>query len=413
MSYLFTLLFTVVYLYGVWRWIQHQQAGIRLPVLLAAFGFRIVLAVAYGYIFQHYYNGDDTWYFNRGGAEEFLKLQQDPLGFFTELNPVPAFVRNETWALGWYYYLSDLEFWLISKPLGLVHIITGGNYYLNAVFFNAWTFWGCLWLYRFFHRKFPGNEKILSFWLFFFPPLVFWWCGIRGDGLLLFFTALLLTGFFKALEQKKRLLNAPVLIGIAGMLILRSVLLLLWIPALIAAYLHWKKQWRGWKTAAGVYGALVVLFFATLALGEGRSGPDFVIERQRSFFALDGNTRFELDTLTRSPLSFLRIAPQALAHTFVRPHIGEAKGALQWLAAGEALLFAVLLLLFILYRKRIRPDWDGDPTLFYPLLFALSLYLFIGYTIPFPGAIVRYKVQGELFLFLYMTLRSKPSLKHI
>ncbi len=409
MGYLITELFIAVYLFLVHR--SNQRLGTDLSGLLltGAFLLRIAAGIAYGYIFQHYYGGDDTWYFNRGIMEEYIKLQQQPLQFFAELNPVPAFERNmgEGLLAGWYYYLSDLEFWLLTKPFAFLQVFTNGNYYLNMVFLNAWTFFGSLWLYRFLRKRVSGSGTWLKLLCFYFPPLVFWWSGIRADGLLFFFSVLLLIRFAQWLETGKKREWIWMGLAAAGILILRSVLLLVWIPALMAWWLHQRKGWSTLKAAAIVYGAGILIFFASTLLPHQFNLPGFVVKRQQSFFELKGNTRFALDSLRPTPPSFIQTAPQALANTTVRPLPWEAKGALQWVSAAEGLFLLALLCFFLLRYKKDFAVQHRQAFLFFPLLFAVSLYFFIGYTIPFPGAIVRYRVQAEIFLFLYMTLRMR------
>lgn len=413
MGYLITVVFIAAYLFFVHRWNQRQGIDLSVVQLSGAFLLRIAAGLAYGYIFQHYYGGDDTWYFNRGITEEYIKLQQQPLQFFAELNPLPAFERNlgEGLLAGWYYYLSDLEFWLLTKPFAFLQGITNGNYYLNMVYLNGWTFWGSLWLYRFFRKRIPGQGAWLKLLFFYFPPLLFWWSGIRADGLLFFFSALLLTRFVEWLDTGKKREWGWMAVAAAGILILRSVLLLVWIPALLAWWLHHRKGWSTLKAAAWVYGVGIVFFFASALFPHQFNLPGFVVKRQQSFFQLTGNTRFALDSLQPTPLSFLKTAPQAIANTTIRPLPWEAKGALQWVSAAEGLFLFALFCLFLFHYKRYYSGQHRQAFLFFPLLFAVSLYLFIGFTIPFPGAIVRYRVQAEIFLFLYMTLRIKGSEK--
>lgn len=404
---LFTCLFFTVYSAFLRRWWKKQVPTLPFTWILAAYGFRILLGMLYGYIYLRYYNGDDTWYFNDGATEEYLKLLRDPLQFFKDPDPFTAFRKYNSFAENWYYYLSDLEFWIITKPLALVHWMTGGNYYLNIVCFNAVTLWGSLWLYTDLVREYPRLKRAACFWLFFFPPLVFWWSGIRADGLLFFFTALLWTGFRAVLRQHGSTIAwLRVFLAVAGIMILRSVMLGLWIPALLCWYIHDRYAVKAWKVLLLVYGAGTLLFFGSAWLSPAKNLPGVVVHRQQQFFELQGNTRFALDSLSATPQSFLRVAPQALENTLLRPYLWEAKGALQWLTAGDVALFLLALALMAWYRNKFTPAGQPAPAgLLYPAIFGITLYLFIGYTIPFPGAIVRYKVQGEIFLWLFLSYR--------
>ncbi len=188
----------------------------------------------YGYIFLTWYNGDDTWYFHNGSIDEYQKLLKSPARFIGDLNPVNAFNRHETFSKGWYYYLSDLEFWLISKPMALFNILSGGNYYVNVMFFNFIVCWGHLWLFQLFLKEFPQQRKALFIAVFLIPTVVFWLSGIRGDGYIIFFLGLLLLHFNNWVKKGKVNSWIFILIGMAGIIILRSVLILLLIPALLS-----------------------------------------------------------------------------------------------------------------------------------------------------------------------------------
>ena len=88
----------------------------------------------------------------------------------------------------------------------------------------------------------------------------------------------------------------------------------------------------------------------------------------------------------------------AMVNTLVRPFIWEANGFLQVITALETTIFLLSILCIVYFA-----DWKAvvsDPWISGAILFSLSLFLFIGLTIPFPGAIIRYKAIPELLLLL-------------
>jgi hypothetical protein len=128
------------------------------------------------------------------------------------------------------------------------------------------------------------------------------------------------------------------------------------------------------------------------------------VARQHQFLELEGNTRFALDTLRPNALSFLKVLPQAVNNTLLRPYPWEAKGVLQYAAALEIILFIVLVIVALLRPAKNRRELLGHPLILTLLFTAVLLYIVTGYTVPFPGAIVRYKVIGELFFLSVLTL---------
>lgn len=381
---------------------KKQPDDLSIKEISILYGVKVIIGVIYGYIFLNWFKGDDTWYFHNGSIEEHEKLLKDPVQFFTDFNPLPAFRLQKTFALGWYYYLSDLEFWLLSKPMAIFNFISGGNYYVNSVFFNFIVFWGQRWLFQLYLKEFPLKRKTLLIAIFLVPSIVFWLSGIRGDGYIIFFLGLLLLYFYKWVNGGKNSNWIYIMAGFAGVTIFRSVLVLLLVPALLGWWITIRFNSRIFLTAAVVYGVYIFIFFGSLLISSEKNLPAFVANRQHQFLGLNGNTRFRLDSLHANFQSFVTVLPQSVNNTFLRPYPWEAKGFLQWMASLELLLFFLLVYFFVIKTETGIKNHFIKPVVLFPCLFALSLYLFIGYTIPFPGAIVRYKIPGELLLMVIL-----------
>lgn len=392
-------------LFILFCWIYYKWSSSRLPDLswqkiTLAFAVKVLLGIAYGYIFLQYYKGDDTWYFNSLAELEYQKLINNTGQFFRDFNPIPVFERNPTIGEGWYFYLSELELALLTKPFALLHFITGGNYYNNVSFYNFISFWPMLWLYRTYKNAFPDKRMVLYITIFLVPSLLFWLSGIRGDGYLMFFLVLLLVSFNRWMEEGKSKQLIYILIGIAGIIVFRSVLLFLLMPALLSWFITVRFRKKIVPVVAIVYGTMALLFFGSTLVSSEKNLPGIVSQRQQAFLRLKGNTRYELDSLKPNTSSYLKVLPQAVKNSFLRPYLWEWKGALQGIAALD--IIVLFLLLIICFWKNDKPSLQhfSNPLIFYPLAFAITLYIFIGYTIPFPGAIIRYKIPGEWFIIL-------------
>lgn len=402
---------TILLLYGLGlfllnRIIRTKTVPMSTAELAFAFGMKVMVGCAYGYVFFHYYGGDDTWMLNQGALTEWEHLIHDPGLFWYDLNPALPFQRNETFGAGFLNLLSDWEYMLITKPLAFFHVISGGNYYINVVFFNFVTFWGHYWLFSLLVRLYPQQRRWLLLLIFFFPPVVFWLSGIRADGLLLLFMALLLKQGFRWIHEKRRGALAGVLVSMLGVLIFRNALVLLIIPALASWYITVRFNRKPLTTYLLVYGCCVVLFFASSWISPHQNLPKVVTGRQHAYQALHGNTRFQLDTLQPTLMSFVAVFPQAWLNSFVRPFFWEAKGPLQAVAALDLVIFWTLVAFYLFRKNPFRKQRLRDPVLLFMLFFGVTLYLFVGYTVPFPGAIVRYKIIGELFLLAWLTLNT-------
>ncbi|MBO9631623.1 MAG: hypothetical protein J7578_00795, partial [Chitinophagaceae bacterium] len=60
------------------------------------FGVKVLAGIGYGYIFLHYFGGDDTWFFHDQGLHEKDLLLNHTAQFFSDLNPALPFQRNAT-----------------------------------------------------------------------------------------------------------------------------------------------------------------------------------------------------------------------------------------------------------------------------------------------------------------------------
>jgi hypothetical protein len=389
------------------RMTRHSVLQLSMKELSLAFGFKVLLGCLYGYIYFTYYGGDDTWMFHRESIDEYHELFRNPGLFFKDFSPVPSFEQADNFIQGMGLYAANLEKQLMFKMLAIFNIFSRQNYYINVVFFNFIVFWGHYWLLRLLCLEFPSKRTEFFLVIFFFPPVVFWLSGIRADGLLLFFMSMMLVQLYHWWILNKRFSFLRMLLALAGLIIFRNMLALLVIPGIVALLLTVRRRRNGWLTFGIVYGISIILFFGSTLLSPHANLPAQVVKKQQEYFTLKGNTRFKLDTLQASAGSFIKLLPQAVNNTFLRPHPWEARDKLQIMASLDNLLLWALVILF-LFKKEAKWKRDlSDPLILFFLFFSISLYLFIGYTVPFPGAIIRYKAIAELFILLMLVLAIK------
>lgn len=400
------LLFFIFSLFFIYARTRRKVINLRPAEIMLGFGFKVLMGCVYGYIFHKYYGGDDTWVLHNGSVDEYQKLMHNPAQFFADFDLTASFRRNNGFAEGWYFLLSDLEYWIITKPLAVFNMYSRGNYYINIVFFNLLTFGGQYLIYKLFAAQFARNRRLIFFIAFLFPSTAFWLSGIRPDGWIMLAMGVALYYFHSWLLSKKTGHLLLTVAGLIGLIIFRSPVLLILLPGLLSWFISQKTNLRPWKVFIPVYAVCVVLFFASAYFSPASNMLTYVVHRQQEFFQLKGNTVFALNALEPTAASFLQTLPQAALNTFVRPFPWEARGALQWVAAFET-LFTWLVLLTALVRA-VKTRNLGNALVWLCLCFGICLYLFIGYTVPFPGAIARYKVIPELLMILsaFMLMKS-------
>jgi hypothetical protein len=119
--------------------------------------------------------------------------------------------------------------------------------------------------------------------------------------------------------------------------------------------------------------------------------------------ASKAGSAFKMEYLNNEPIAFVKAIPSALLNATFRPFIWETKNPLMLINSLEnILLFGfALFCLFHLKRKREIPL----QSIGFCLVYILLLYLFIGWTTPISGAIVRYKIPAwPLFVTLFLLI---------
>ena len=362
------------------------------------FSFKVFLGCLYGYIFLKYYGGDDTWNFYNDSLLEYDKLIHHPGIFFKEFLPESSFARANNFIQGVGFYLHDLEYRIMVKLLAILNILSRKNYYADVLLFDFLICWGPFLIFKLLVSSFPDKKNILLIAIFFVPPTTFWLSGIRGDGLLFLFLSMILYFTNKWSNQKKISSLAYMVASFVGVIIFRLQMLLVFFPIFLCWLISIKGRRRPIFYFLLIYLICLGIFFGSMLVSPEANFSMLLVKRQQEFFLLHGNTRFKLDSLQPTVSSFIKIFPQAFINSFVRPFIWEAKGPLQIFAAVENIVgWAIFALLFIFPEKKYKKFYDY-PLLLLFVFYSLSQILLVGYIVPFPGAIVRYKTIPELLL---------------
>jgi hypothetical protein len=362
--------------------------------------FKVFMGCLYGWVFLHFYGGDDTWnYFNESKDQTHLLLQH-PLQFFQEF--LPSFSLKATDHQGWKaveFYIIHFERWFLIKGLALLNLFSGKNYYVDVVLFEFLTIAGPLLLFKLMARQFPKRTGMHFLLIFFIPSIIFWCSGIRAEALLLLGMVLMIYNGLAYTRHRRGFHALGILAGMALLLLVRYQFLIIFLPA-YGAFLYsiWKKD-SGPVYFFRVYTVCILVFISSLYLPPAWQLSRPLQQAQQKFYILKGNTRYALDSLQPGPVSFLKILPQAVANSSLRPWPWEGKSLLQSVSAVEVLLLVAGLLYSLTGPERKKQV--SHPLYWLFLFYGISQLIGIGYTVPFPGAIVRYRSIPFLMLFLF------------
>jgi hypothetical protein len=172
------------------------------------------------------------------------------------------------------------------------------------------------------------------------------------------------------------------------------------LPAFLAYWVSLKNQATSPKYFNRIYLVLILIFIFSLFLPPAQQLSRPLRRAQEKFFLLKGNTQYKLDSLEPGPMSFIRILPQATANTVFRPYPWEGKNLLQSISSVEVIFLIAGLFFYIVSPN--RKQQVSHPLHWLFLFYSITQFIAIGYVVPFPGAIVRYRSIAFLFLVLFL-----------
>ena len=363
--------------------------------------FKVFMGCLYGWVFLHYYSGDDTWNYFNESKEETNLLMQHPLRFFHPFSP--SYALRLKGFHGWdafVFYINDFERLFIIKGLAILNLLTGKSYYTDVLLFEFLIIGGPLLLFKLLAREFPGRIGMYFLLVFFIPSVIFWCSGIRAEGLLLLFMVLMIYNG-QAYARKAGIWSAlGCIAGFLGLLLIRYQFLLVFLPAFLAYWVSLKNQKTSPKYFNRIYLILILIFSFSLFLPPAQQLSRPLRLAQEKFFLLKGNTHYKLDSLEPGPMSFIRILPQAAANTVFRPYPWEGKNLLQSISSIEVIFLIAGLFFYIVSPN--RKQQVSHPLYWLFLFYSITQFIAIGYVVPFPGAIVRYRSIAFLFLVLFL-----------
>src|SRR5689334_21415181 len=178
-----------------------------------AFSFKVLMGVLYGWIFQRFYHGDDTWKLFYDSLNEYNKLLFQTGTFFREYLAIDSFHKYPDFASNFRDFLENMEYNATAKTLAFFNIFGFQNYFTDVVFFNIFSFCGGYLLFKLFATTSTRQRTLLYLACFFIPPVTFWLSGMRGDGPLLLCIGMIMYYFYSWQQQGK---NKHLLLFILG-----------------------------------------------------------------------------------------------------------------------------------------------------------------------------------------------------
>ncbi len=395
MQYLIFIFYLLVFAFTICKIpFLFKQTGKTTIVVL--FVVKVLAGIAYAkfYSLPKYYTGSDTWRFYRLSLPETKWLLADPTAFIKDLF-VFGYQSSGNIFSGDNSYWNDLKSNVLVKIMAVVNVFTASGYYANILFFNFFFLFGLVGIFRLLYARYPLKKFWIIASVFLLPSTLFWCSGIHKDGLILSAAGL---SFYLIDKQLKAGVTLKKMFALAACMLiifaLRNYVAFALAPALLTYGLVNKFASKQNLIFAAVYLSGAVLFFCASLINPALDFPAFVVAKRNEFFLLEANSGVAAIPLLPTVKSFVAFIPYALDMAVLQPHVTGIKNLAYLPAAFEIVALFVLVLAAVIFFNSKR--LTGNVSL---LLFGISILLVCGYTVPFVGAVVRYRSIALPFIF--------------
>jgi hypothetical protein len=396
LEYLLFVAYLILFAWLITKTKFFTFSGLNNPQLISIFLLKVMAGIFYGWVGIYYGNHAqmvDTWSYHYSSIEEYKLLYRNPSEYFVNLFRDPYsdgvmkfFETKES-------YWSDLKGNFFIKILSIFNIFSLGNYYTNVIFYSFISLFGPVAIYRVMSDVYPGKKWQLVISVFLIPSFLFWASGLHKEGLIFLGFSLVIYNFYFALKNKKASASNVLLtlLGLAMVLIFRNFLIINLLPALIA-WLLASKFFKKPLTAFGIcYIFFVIFFFTAKYVSSALDFPQVVVDKQKSFVALHGNTSVPMKKLEPDFSSFIFNTPQTISLSILRPYPSDVRHIFSLAAAVETDILLLLFLVFLFFHEKRKDQNRSVIFIYFCLFLSLSVLITIGYSVNNLGAIVRYR----------------------
>ena len=354
-----------------------------LKVFVGCVGYKLMLKISP-------FSDADT--FHKTGLIEYHLLFSDPVQYITNI-----FQSGYTPPYGNFYssvnsYWNDLGGNFIAKLLSLFDIFSGGDYYINTIFYSYLLFLASIGLFRFFSNIYPCKTIPLTTGCFLLPSFLFYSSYSHKDGLIFIALCSIICCYYFLYKNNnnKFLLIFTIVLSIFFIFILRNYVAVALLPALLSWFLCYKLKHSPYIIFTCTYIIAALLFFNTSKISPKINLLQNFVDRQAAFKLLpESHTLIGLDTLKPSFKSFVLNAPQATSHILLRPFLTDNRLSVYLIPyALEILAYQFIFLLFLFFRTKSS---GNNAAIFFLYFFSFSVLVIIGFTIPIIGAFIRYR----------------------
>ncbi len=374
---------------------------------MLSFGAHVVSSVCYWVVCEFYYLrvNDAEWYLSE--ATQLVRLMHVDFSRFAP-EVVNLLLHRET-HLPFDVHGDGGSTGTMSAIASGCVFFAGPSLLAMNIFATMFSWFGAVQLYRFAREELDLQSRSLALVGCFGVPSVIYWCsGFCKESFVVGFLGVLVLSTCRLLRRGNISYVAGVLVGGAGVGLLKPFTLFAYVFA-VAAFIYAERVWRNMARVAFHLGHFVLA--GAIAIGGvllmGQAFPQLaagevvttIATYQEILYAnLEqgaGGSDIEIGSgEARTGLAQLRFVPMAAANAFFRPVLFEAKNGPQVGAAMENLVLTLAALQMVLRRIRGvgRSSFFRSPFLVSSAAFCLVFAVGVGLATGNLGTLSRYRM---------------------
>ena len=412
MQVLLFIFYCIFFSYFFYIYKLDKNTGISIKVIIGLFLFKVFGGCVNLYIHYNDYITNDIGFYFEQSVHELTNMKNNPTAFFKE------------WLFNWgdssgkinMFERENMSFWssigmqVHYKYMTLANMFSLGNVYVNVILFNVMYFIGQLYLYKTLYLNAPHKKYLFLVVVFLIPSVVFWCSGIHKDGIILSCIGFVSYFIYQYLSTKNSLLLIASTLFLSLLFVTRYFYLLCIFPPLLLWIFTFKSKFKLLIFSIAYLIAFVILFNIN-ELFPAIKPLELISNRQKDFIHLIGYSDMKTPILENHFMSYVKNFPTALNHILLKPSFHYNDYFKYKISAIDSWFVCSLIILFSAFIK--RKNLNNGFFLFL-LFFGATVYLFIGYTIPNAGALIRYKSEFTVVLLSALVgLSEVPFLKRV
>lgn len=424
------LFFTIMWFYAFFRY-DDQTAKTFIKLFLIRLGGGILFAL----IFVYYYKVvGDTFQYWQGGMIMGELFYSDPVAYFTlmfsDAGQIPPDYMQHVQYIG---YSNTAEEWFMTKIVAVFALIGFKSFLVYNIFFGVIAFVGAWQLIKFVREFLPEINKPAFYILTVVPGVLIWSSGLIKDTLTLSCFSFFLLYYCKIIFKNERKISYFIILIVSGYLMFRvkPYVLICEIPSLaFATYVFYKSKIQIpflrrilMPTLLGLL--MTVSFYGVIKIAEAseKYRLDTIEKRVKGFQSWHETLGGAYYTIGGGHIDYtmtgvLKVMPESLSHTYIRPFLWEARNASMLFTAVESFGIFILLLISLRYYimdPDLRKFLHNNHIVAFLFIFSIVFGFTVGFTSYNYGALARYKVPSQicfLFLLIYIVKKGRE-FKHL